>query len=194
MLVQSIGHLPETKQHADLRRMVQDRGRARLRHDPFAARNLSSADPDNLRGPRTVASGAEAAALSLHVRWPAVAEFDRALRECNILEVPTPTDVDVRAKDNSPCRDARWASTLGSTSRRNLLNAVQRNAKTLVAYGQRATALGDGAVGEPSHPAHSIAKPTTTKVVALLTHHLRCTSIEWSTVAFTVTDTPQPRT
>jgi hypothetical protein len=55
------------------------------RHQLSAPPDLSGVDVDYRRAPRTVASAAEAGPLSFHIRRPAIAQFDRALGECDIL-------------------------------------------------------------------------------------------------------------
>jgi len=109
---------------------------AAARHQLSAHLDLSRVDVDYRRAPRTVASAAEAGPLSFHIRRPAIAEFDRALCECDIFEMPTPTRVGLRAGDNSAHRDTRGAASLCGPRRGDLLVARQQNAKTLVDHGE----------------------------------------------------------
>ena len=134
--------------------------------------NLSRLDVDYRRSPRTVPSAAEAGPLSFHVRRPAIAKFDRALRECDILEMPAPTRVGLRARGNSANGDTRGPPSLRGTRRGDDLAVRQRSAKTLVDHGEGDDGMGDGPDGEPSHPAHIVVKATKVTRVARLIRDL----------------------
>jgi len=108
-----------------------------LQNQRFGLSTLSGVDVEYRRTPRTETPAAEAGPLSFHVRWPAIAQFDRALRECDILEVPTPTHIHLRAGDDSAGRDTRGAASLCGTGSGDLRLAVQRHAKALVGHGER---------------------------------------------------------
>jgi len=132
-------------------------------------------DAGDRRAPRTVASAAEAGPLSFHIRRPAIAEFDRALCECDIFEMPTPTRVGLRAGDNSAHRDTRGAASLCGPRRGDCSWPVNKTRKRSSTTENVMITLDDGPVGEPSHPAHIVAKATAVRSVARFTRDLRST-------------------
>jgi hypothetical protein len=94
------------------------------------ALSLFYSDDDG--APWAIRATVELCAFSLDVRRQPIAQFNRRLGEPNVLEVPAPPRIDLRARDNAPEWDAGAASSLRRPRSGDLIRRGQQDAKRLV--------------------------------------------------------------
>ncbi len=96
-----------------------------------------SLDRRDFGSPGAIAAAAKSDALALDVRWASVAQFDRRLRERDIVEMPAPSAIDFRACDDSANGDSGSTASLHQSRRLDLIVARQHDSERFVDHSKR---------------------------------------------------------
>jgi len=74
---------------------------------------------------------------ALDIRRTSIAQLDRGFCECDVLEMPAPSDVDLRSGYEPTDRDTCAAAILSRTGRGELIRTCKRDAKCLAGNRKR---------------------------------------------------------